>query len=200
MVHDVVARGALGEIIDCRHVQQHFEIEDRVVLQGTQDVLHMVAFYRDRKVSAKFAHVHEIVRKPLFECSGDIPMNFVILFEEAHNGARWTLKIVDSRVEFGNLKPRLPRMTFIGEPLVVLDLLLKFDHRIQDGFRRRRAAWNVDIDRNDFIDALHHMIRSIKTTACRAGAHRNDPFRLGHLIINLFEDGPHLVVNGAEHH
>ena len=67
-------------------------------------------------------------------------------------------------------------MPFVGEPGVVLDLLLQFDDGVENGFRRRRAAGNVDVDRNDLVDALHHVICAIESATGRAGAHRDNPF------------------------
>ena len=107
---------------------------------------------------------------------------------------------MNSRIEFGGLQAGLPWMTFIGEPRIVLHLLLKLDYGVQDCLRGWRTSGNIDINGNDFVDALHHVIGAIKSSASGARAHRDDPFRLGHLIINLFENRPHLVVNRAEHH
>src|SRR5207237_10704526 len=96
VVDDVVAGCTLGQIIDCGHVQQQLEIERRVVLQGTQDILHTIALDRDRKIAAKLTHVQELVRKTLLECRCYWSSHFVVLFEKPHKRAGRTLKTMDS--------------------------------------------------------------------------------------------------------
>ena len=91
-------------------------------------------------------------------------------------------------VHFGSLEFRLPRMAFVGQTGIVFDLLLKLDHGVENGFGDRRATRNVDVHGNDLIDALHDVIGAIEPAARRAGAHRNHPLGLGHLIVDLLED------------
>jgi hypothetical protein len=105
-----------------------------------------------------------------------------------------------SCVDFRRLEARLTGVTFIREPAVALDLLLKLDDGIENGLGSRRAAGNVDINRDDLVNTLHHVIRAIEAAACRARPHRNDPPRLSHLIVDLFQDWTHLVVDRAEDH
>src|SRR5262245_19411503 len=105
-----------------------------------------------------------------------------------------------SCVDFRRLEVCLTRVTFVREPGVALDLLLKLDDGIENGLGSRRATRNVNINRDDLVDTLHHVICAIETAACRARPHRNDPLRLSHLIVDLFQDWPHLVVDGAEDH
>ena len=108
--------------------------------------------------------------------SCDRTFNILVFFEEPDERAGWRLQAVNGGVDFGCLQLGLPRMPFVGKPRVGFDLLLKFDDGVEDGFGSRRTTGDVDIHRNDFVDALHDVIRAIETAACRACAHRNDPF------------------------
>ena len=63
VVDDVVSVGALLQVIDGRHVQQHFEIECRIGLQRAQDLLDVVALDRDREIAAEFAHADQFFRE-----------------------------------------------------------------------------------------------------------------------------------------
>ena len=103
-------------------------------------------------------------------------------------------------IDFRRLQACLARVALVREPLVIFDLLLKLDDGIKYRFRRRRATRNVDVDWNDFVDALHHVIRPIETPARRARSHRDHPPWLSHLIVDLFQDRSHLIVNGAKDH
>src|SRR5262245_39947218 len=91
-------------------------------------------------------------------------------------------------------------MPLVGEPRVVLNLLLEFHDGVENSFRSWRAAGNVHVHRYDLVDALHHMVRTIKTAASGARTHRDDPLWFGHLIIDLLQNRAHLVVDGSEHH
>src|SRR5580700_2907098 len=81
-----------------------------------------------------------------------------------------------------------------------LDLALQLNHAIEQRFGRGRTAGHIDIDRHDAIAATHYRIGvMVIAAAVGAGAHRDDPARLGHLVIDLAQRGRHLVDQGPGH-
>src|SRR5437667_7241104 len=82
----------------------------------------------------------------------------------------------------------------IGAPDLVLELQNAVEQRLGGGWAPR----HIDIDRNDAVAAAHHRIRVVVIApAIGARAHRNDPTRLGHLIVDFAQRGRHLVAQGA---
>src|SRR6188472_3231176 len=83
------------------------------------------------------------------------------------------------------------------------DLLLQLHHAIDQGFRRRRAARDIDVDRNDAVAAANHGVGiMIVAPAIGAGAHGDDIARLRHLVVDLAQRRRHLVAQraGDDHH
>src|SRR4051794_24080837 len=78
-------------------------------------------------------------------------------------------------------------------------LLLELEEAVDQPLRRRRAAGDVHVHRDDLVDALHHVIGAIEAARAGAGAHRDDPLRLRHLVVDLLQHRAHLVVDGARH-
>ena len=66
--------------------------------------------------------------------------------------------------------------------------MLQFDDRLQNRFRPGRAAGDVNIHRNNLVNALYHRVVVIKPAGGSAYAHGNNPLGVGHLFINLFQD------------
>src|SRR5215470_8690120 len=59
--------------------------------------------------------------------------------------------------------------------------------------RRRRTAWNVQIDRHHGVDAADYGIAAGKTAAiARAVAYRDHPFRIGRGVIGALQRHPHV--------
>src|SRR2546426_206415 len=56
----------------------------------------------------------------------------------------------------------------------------------------RRAAGNVDVHRDDLVHALHDRVRAEHAAGGRAGAHRDHPLRLRHLVEDALHGGRHL--------
>src|SRR5437764_8814148 len=51
----------------------------------------------------------------------------------------------------------------LAEPLAVADhLLLELKQAVDQPLRRRRAAGDVDVHRDDLVDALHHVIGAVE--------------------------------------
>ena len=63
---------------------------------------------------------------------------------------------------------------------------------------RRRAAGDVDVDRDDLVDALGDGVRvPVRAAAVGAGAEGDDVLRLGHLLVEPLDRGRHLVGDRA---
>src|SRR6266851_3868135 len=81
-----------------------------------------------------------------------------------------------------------------GEGAGALDLFLQQQDAVEQRFGGRRAARDIDVDRHDAVAAAHHRIGiMVVAAAIGAGAHRDDPARLGHLVVNLAQRRGHLV-------
>ena len=68
---------------------------------------------------------------------------------------------------------------------------------LEERLRTRRAPGNVDVDGDDPIDALQGGVVVEHPARRRAGAHRDHPFGLQHLVIDLPERARHLVRHAA---
>ena len=64
----------------------------------------------------------------------------------------------------------------------------------------RRAAGNVDVDRDDLVDARQRGVVLVEAAARRAGAERHHPLRLAHLLVDLEQDRRLLVRDRADDH
>src|SRR5258708_34096829 len=73
--------------------------------------------------------------------------------------------------------------------LLIVDLLLELKDGVENGFGARRAAGDIHIDGNDLIAALHDGVIVEDASGRGASAHGGDPLGLGHLIVELAEDG-----------
>src|SRR5256712_2001374 len=78
---------------------------------------------------------------------------------------------------------------------LVLQLHEPVDHRLGAG----RAAGNVDVARDDRVDALDGGVIVIEAAGARAHAKRAHPLRLGHLVVDALENRRHLVADRADH-
>ena len=83
----------------------------------------------------------------------------------------------------------------------LLDLLLELHEAVEERLGPRRAAGDVDVDRDEPVDALRHRVGPVRAAARRAGAHRDDPLRVGHLVVEALDDRRHLLGDrpGDEH-
>src|SRR5690242_3114378 len=77
--------------------------------------------------------------------------------------------------------------------LLVLNLFLELENCVEQGFRARRAAGDVNVHRDDLIATLHDGVVVENAARSGAGPHGNDPFGLGHLIVELTNHGGHLL-------
>jgi hypothetical protein len=83
--------------------------------------------------------------------------------------------------------------------LHVLDLVVQLEYCEEQHLRSRRAARQVDVDRHDVINALHDGVVVEHPAARCAYAHRDDPFGLGHLVVDLPQHRGHLLAHPAGH-
>src|SRR5581483_42864 len=68
------------------------------------------------------------------------------------------------------------------------DPLLELQEPVDDGLRARRAARDVDVDRDDRVDALHDGVVVVRAARVRAVAEREHPLRVRHLLPDPAED------------
>jgi hypothetical protein len=83
--------------------------------------------------------------------------------------------------------------------LGVHDLVVQFQYRVEQHLRARRAAGQVDVHRHDVVDALHDRVIVEHAAAGGANTHRDDPFGVGHLVVDLPEHRRHLLADPARH-
>lgn len=123
------------------------------------------------------------------------------LKEDALEG-RWQPAVNECEVKFG------VRSEALGPSLLLcpclfrvfcFDLFLQLHEAVNDGFRCRRAAWNIHIHGDDAVDALHHVVGSVKATRRGASAHGEHPLGLAHLIVDALENRCHFFGDGARH-
>src|SRR5437016_519620 len=79
------------------------------------------------------------------------------------------------------------------QPPLLLDLLLQLDETLGEGFRARRTAGNVDVDRDHLVDAVADRVGELEEpTAVGAAPHRDDVLRIGHLVVEHLRAERHL--------
>src|SRR5215210_554875 len=89
----------------------------------------------------------------------------------------------------------------VADLLVALDLLLKRHNPEDQGFRTRRTPWHVDVDRDHAVRPHQHGVAIEKRSAAYgAGAHRDDPLGLGHLLVEARHPLGHLRRYGTRHY
>src|SRR5262245_58579186 len=85
-------------------------------------------------------------------------------------------------VELGGwIRLHLLTERFIGRAFA-FDFLLQHEDAVEQTLWPWRTAGDVDVDRDDAVDALHDGVVVEHATARRARAHRDTPFGLGHLL------------------
>src|SRR5205823_9037519 len=72
------------------------------------------------------------------------------------------------------------------------DFLLKLDDAVNERFRARRTPGHVHVDRNHLVDALDDRVIVEHAADRRACAHRDDPLRIRHLVIDAAHRRRHL--------
>src|SRR6476646_5395593 len=85
------------------------------------------------------------------------------------------------------------------EQLAGADLLVEHDDPVQERLGPGRATRDVDVHRDDLVDALDDRVVVEHPAATRADAHRDDPLGLDHLVVDLAEDRRHLLAHPAGH-
>src|SRR5574341_31309 len=94
---------------------------------------------------------------------------------------------------------RIAAPSIVQSPLVPLglggDLVLELHEPVEDGLGTRRAARDVDVHRDDRVDALDGRVVVVEAAGARAHAEGDDPLRLGHLIVDALEDRRHLLAD-----
>src|SRR5579863_3031702 len=78
-----------------------------------------------------------------------------------------------------------------------VDFVLQLEQGVEKIFGARRASGDVDIRRDDFVDALQYGVGIERAAHGRARAHRDDPLRVGHLIVDALYYRGHFQRDGA---
>src|SRR5207245_591369 len=81
-----------------------------------------------------------------------------------------------------------------------IDLLLQQYQPLKHRLWTRRAAADIDVDRDDAVDALHGRIVAIEPPRGSTGPEGHNPFRLAHLVVYALEHRGNFMINGAYHH
>jgi hypothetical protein len=85
--------------------------------------------------------------------------------------------------------------------LLDLNLSLELHHTIEDCLRTWRTAWDIHINRHEFIDTTHYIIALLERSATDgASSDGNDILWLSHLIIKTLEYRCHLVGDSTGTH
>src|SRR6266568_7406523 len=84
-----------------------------------------------------------------------------------------------------------------GQQRLTLNLVLKFEQRVEQRLGPRRASRHVNVHRDDVVRALQHRVAPIHAAGRGTRAHRDDPFRLGHLVVDALHGHGHLVSHRA---
>src|SRR6476620_2162320 len=104
------------------------------------------------------------------------------------------------RDSFASGLDRLLRFERKDRMPVLRYLVLQHHDRVDHHFWARWASRNIDVDRNDLVDALHDRVVAVEPAARRARAERHHPFRIAHLVVDALEDRRFLVTHGADDH
>src|SRR4051794_91685 len=80
---------------------------------------------------------------------------------------------------------------------VALDLVLQLDDPVHQRLGPGRAAGDVDVHGYELVGALHDGVVVEHAGARGAGAHRDHPLRLEHLVVDAADDRRHLDRDAA---
>ena len=90
------------------------------------------------------------------------------------------------------------RVAALGD-LARPDLLVEGQDGVEKGLGRRGAARGVDVDGDDLVDALDDGVIVEHAAGRGADAHGDDPLGFHHLVVDLTEDGGHLLRDTPRH-
>src|SRR5262245_333474 len=83
--------------------------------------------------------------------------------------------------------------------IALLNLVLQEHEAVEHGFGPGRTTWNVDVAGDDFVDAGNRRVVVVKAAARSAGAEREHPLRIRHLLVDALEDRRLALRDGADH-
>jgi hypothetical protein len=91
-------------------------------------------------------------------------------------------------------------MGFLNEPFFPHNLILNSQQAFRERFRPWRASRNVDVNGDDLVHAFTNGIGELKKPAAAgAASHRDDVFRIGHLIVEELGALGHFISEGSCH-
>src|SRR5205823_13377675 len=85
----------------------------------------------------------------------------------------------------------------VGSRDARLHALVQADDSLHQTLRPGRAAGDVDVDGDDLVDALKDGVVVEHAAGASAGAHRDHPLRLEHLVVDLLDRRGHLLGDAA---
>src|SRR5690348_4859831 len=82
-----------------------------------------------------------------------------------------------------------------------VDFLLKLEDGVEESFGARRAAGDVNVNRNYLVYALHDGVIIEDAAGGGTGAHRDGPLGFGHLRVELLDHRSHFLrdASGDDH-
>ncbi len=104
------------------------------------------------------------------------------------------LQEVERRGRHDQKSPREDRVLRAG------DLVLQLHDPVDHHFGPRGTAGDVDVDRDDPVDAQHRRVVLVEAAARRADAEGHHPLRLAHLLVDLEQHRRLLVRDRADDH
>jgi hypothetical protein len=79
------------------------------------------------------------------------------------------------------------RLHVTGRAVAGGDLVLQQQEAVDDRLGTRRAAGDVHVGRDDLVDARNGRVVVVEAARRRAGAEREDPLRVAHLLVDALE-------------
>ncbi len=195
-VVDGVEARRTGEVVDAADVEQHVEAHLRVVAQEARSARQGRTVEPHREVATEGARAEHAGTERRAQPIGQGLVH-------VGRGGRIGQERGGGRREF---RHRGVVRAGVQRPLVraavegpVLDALLQPHDGVQHGFRRRRAPRNVEVHRQELVDALDHVVGTVKAARNGARAHRDDPLGIRDLLVHVLQDRHHLVGDRAHH-
>src|SRR5262249_37548400 len=167
----------------------------------------LLGLYRNSQVAAKVIHSEDLIGEPaLDQCSDWILRSNWFTSDLNKLEGLSSLLLSDQHgfwrgfgdLFFHSLAQLAPRVCI--DKVLFFNQLTNHQNGLQNRFRRRRATWNIDVHRYDFVNSLHYVISSMKPSGGRASSHAQNPFRIRHLFVYPFEHRAHLVGDGSHDH
>ncbi len=91
------------------------------------------------------------------------------------------------------------RLDDAGRAVAAGDLVLQEHEAVEHGLGAGRAAGDVDVAADDLVDAGDGRVVVVEAARAGAGAEREDPLRVHHLLVDAAQHGRLALADGADH-